>query len=132
MILRRAFIVGIAATAFTPRRVLAFNSNNYGTIRDRVIRNMQIETENARKHVVDNLKSWTPSEGFAEVIESCKNDAILDELSYIQGMYDLPLKSYQRVYISRKLLMMLDSATTDRQADYIVNIMKYYDLYDGE
>lgn len=129
--LRRAFIGGVCVGAFTPR-VLAFDGNSYGKIRDRVAKNVQIDTEKARKYIVDDLKSWEPSKGFGDVIESCKNDAILDELSYMKVMYDPPLKPYQRVYVSKKLLMMLDSVTTDEQARYIVNIMKYYDLYSDE
>lgn len=133
MMMRRAFIAGAClGAAVIPRRLLAFDVNCYDKIRDRVIKNIQIDADNARQYIVDDLIKWKPSEGFSEVIESCKNNSILDELSYIKGMYEPPLKPYQRVYVSKKLLMMLDSAITDQQADYIVNILKYYDLYSDE
>ena len=132
MMLRRALIGGIVVASVSPRRVLAFDGNYYDKVRDRVVKNIQIDTEIAKKHIMDDLKSWKPSEGFGDVIESCKNDAMLDELSYMKIMYDLPLKPYQRVYASRKLMMLLDMATTDEEAKFIVNIMQFYDLYSDE
>lgn len=131
MMIRRAFIAGACVTAITPRQVMAFNINPYDNVRKQVLRNMQTYTDDARREVMEGLKSWKPSEGFDEVIETLKGTS-LDDLSYMMVMYDIPLKPYQRVSVSRRLLMMLDSAKTDQQAEYIVNIMKYYGLYTDE
>lgn len=130
--LRRSFIGGVAASVFIPRRVMAFELNNYNNIRDRVVKTIQREADNAKKYVKDDLKSWKPSEGFDEVIESCKNDSMLDELSYMKVMYDPPLKPYQQVWVGKKLLKMLESATTHEEAEFIVSIMRYYNLYSDE
>ena len=129
MIIRRALIAAACASVITPKKVMAFDKH---VIHDHVVKNMQTDKEMAIKQTKNELKSWKASQGFDHVIESYSDDAILDELSYMMVMYDVPLKPYQRVSVSKKLLKMLDSAKSDQQAEYIVNIMKYYGLYKDE
>lgn len=134
ILVRRAIVTGAVAMALTPRRVYAFDkaqhvNNSYDKIREQVSKNMMKDTAAVREQNKLQLKTWDASEGFEEFIDSCDDDNILNELSYMMTMYDVPLKTYQRVYVSRSLLRLLESANSPEEAQFITNVMKYYGLY---
>lgn len=124
-LIRRTMLFG-CSSLIAPRKVYAFDKNK---LHEHIIKQNKQDEELVRLENKNSLKKWSPSADYKDIIEKTINDDLLNDLSYMMIMYDIPLKPYQRINASRDLLKLLENTEREDEKEYIISVMKYYGLY---
>ena len=81
-----------------------------------------------RQRYKEELSQWTPLKSYGvEKLEQLNSQQLFD-LSYIQIMYQMPLKEYQKVYIRKSIYEMYQKASSDVEKEMLYAILSYYKL----
>lgn len=139
---RRAFLTGAAASTVycipPVRRVLA-DTNTSGADVRHDIRKQFTELNDRDSKVlyektVNEIIKWEAVKDDKAFIEFVKQGRMtqhtLEELMYMTSFYTKPLNIAQKMIARNKLLRLYEQTPLEEEKQYLVNIMKYFDLFD--
>lgn len=136
-ITRRTLIAGactsIATRLMYPRPALADAANN-NDIHLRINELNRRDSKALRDKYCSEIIQWEAANADPGFVDACKqgrfSDEVLFGLSWMSAFYSKPLSIEKKVAARSRLLILYDKCHDPEQRQYIMSIMKYFELLD--
>lgn len=128
-LLRRTSIIGT-----TQRRVLA-RANPLPDSNELKKKFAELDIITDEKYLYElrsKLVKWNAIKDYTECIKESENMDLLRSLDIMSGLYEKPLKLFQRTYVRNQLLNLFNAADNQDEKKLIFSLINYYDLLDED